>query len=304
MPSKPRERGGGGASTYPCFVAVMSSLRNGGQTMDIATGFATSTGPGCTTRSPVTDALVFGHGYSLDRRMWDGQFEHSRRATGPCATTCAASAVGCPHGGAFSHHDDLRRLFDLLGIQRAHVCGLSSGAGVTLDFALEYPERVLSAIGVGSALGGSGGGVGSMTASVAAMVTAAGRGDLAEARRVWLGSRLFAPASRNPGVARRLREMVDDWSGWQLTNRANHVDLDPAAAHRLGRLAVRALVIVGELDNEVTRRVAVEIEARVPNARRVDVPDAGHMANMEAPKAVSELIAAFIAEQGAGPARP
>ena len=249
--------------------------------------------------------LVFGHGYSLDRRMWDDQFELF--ATRYRAVRYDLRGFGrsdVPMAAPFSHHDDLRRLFDLLGIQRAHVCGLSMGAGVMIDFALEYPERVLSVIGIGSALGGSRGGFGSMTESVTAMGTAAGRGDLAEAKRIWIESPLFAPANRDPVIARRLREMVGDWSGWQLTNQPNHVDPDPPSADRIDRLSVPALVINGELDNEVTRGIAVEIEARAPNARRVDVAGVGHLANMEAPKAVNDLIAAFLAEQGAGPARP
>ena len=53
-----------------------------------------------------------------------------------------------------------------------------------------------------------------------------------------------------------------------------------------------------------TRRISRDIEARAPNARLVDVPGAGHLANMEAPKAVNDLIAAFLAELGDAPAPP
>ena len=171
-------------------------------------------------------------------------------------------------------------------------------------FALEYPERVLSVIGIGSALGGSRGGLGSMTESVTAMERPPGR-DLAEAKRIWIASPLFAPANRDPVIARRLREMVGDWSGWQLTNQPNHVDPNPPSADRIDRLSVPALVINGEQDNEVTRRIAVEIEkgtsAERPSSRRVRRRPTG---DGEAPKAVNDLIAAFLAEQGAGPARP
>jgi 3-oxoadipate enol-lactonase len=241
--------------------------------------------------------LVLVHGYTFDRRMWDDQFE--LLATGHRAVRYDLRGFGrsdVPAGAPFSNHDDLRRLFDVLGIDRAHVCGLSMGGGVAIDFALEYPERMLSLIVIGSALGGATGDLGSMNEAMIAMNAAARRGDLAAAKRIWIESPIFVPANRNPAVAQRLAEMVGDWSGWQLTNQPHHIDPDPPPAQRLDQLSMPTLVINGVLDNEVMLDVALEIEATAPNARRAVVADAGHMTNMEAPEAVNELIAAFLAE--------
>ncbi len=266
--------------------------------MDIETGFADIDGAAIYHEvAGVGPALVFAHGFTLDRRMWDDQLE--RFATDHRAVRYDLRGFGrsdVPTAVRFSNHDDLRLLLDHLGIERAHVCGLSSGGGLAIDFALEHPERVRSIIAISSALGGSTVGLGSMTAPMVAMQEAGSRGDLAEAKRIWIESPLFEPANRDPAVAQRLAEMVGDWSGWQLTNQANHVDPDPLPAQRLGQLRVPALVIVGALDHEFVQDVAVEIEAKAPNARRVVVPDAGHLTNMEAPDAVNDLIAAFLAE--------
>lgn len=241
--------------------------------------------------------LVFLHCFTLDRRMWDEQF--ALFAAGHRVVRYDLRGFGSsdlPTSAPFSNHDDLRLLLDHLGIERAHLCGLSSGGGLAIDVALEYPERVLSLVLIASALGGSRGGLGSMTATMVAMQAAAGRGDLDEAKRIWVGSPLFAPASRDPELARRLSEIVDDWSGWQLTHQPNHLDPDPPAAQRIGRLVAPALVLIGELDNEVVQSTAAEIETNAPNARRVVVRDAGHLANLEAPEVVNDLIAAFLAE--------
>jgi pimeloyl-ACP methyl ester carboxylesterase len=239
--------------------------------------------------------LVFVHGYALDQRMWDDQFELF--ATRYRAVRYDLRGFGrsdMPTAARFSNHDDLRRLLDFLGIERAHICGLSMGGGVTIDFALEYPDRVLSVIVISPALGGFDVNYGSMIPAIIAMQTAGRDGRLAEAKRIWIDSPLFVSANRDPAVARRLGEMVDDWSGWQLTNQPNHADPDPPPAQRLGQLSVPALVIIGELDNEGVQSVAIEIEAKAPNARRVVIPGAGHMANMEAPDAVNNLIASFL----------
>jgi pimeloyl-ACP methyl ester carboxylesterase len=91
--------------------------------------------------------------------------------------------------------------------------------------------------------------------------------------------------------------MVDDWSGWQMTHQANYVDPDSLPAERLDQLSVAALVVNGSLDNEGVLRIAAEIEARAPLARRILLPDVGHLPNMEAPEAVNDLIASFLAEK-------
>lgn len=242
-------------------------------------------------------SLVLVHGYSVDRRMWDDQFgvfARSHRTVRYDVRGFGLSDV--PTAVPFSNHEDLRLLLDVLGIERAHVCGVSMGGGIAFDLAVEHPERVLSVIGIGTALGGTEVDYGSMTEAMIAMHEAAGRGDLAEAKRIWVASPLFETARRDPVVAQRLGEMVQDWSGWQLTNHANHVDPDPPPAERLDQLTVPVLLVNGDLDNEGVKGVAVEIEAGAPNARRAVVPGAGHMANMEAPEAVNALIASFLAE--------
>jgi len=133
-----------------------------------------------------------------------------------------------------------------------------------------------------------------MIDAVVAMNAAAVRGDLDEAKRIWLTSSLFAPARRDPAVSARLIEIVGDWSGWHLTNQADHTDPEPAAAQRLDRLGIPMLLLNGELDNEAIQLVSRDIEQGAPNARLVVVPDAGHLANMEAPDVVNDHIGAFL----------
>ena len=58
------------------------------------------------------------------------------------------------------------------------------------------------------------------------------------------------------------------------------------------------LLLTGELDNEAIQLVSRDIEQGAPNARLVVVPDAGHLANMEAPDVVNDHIGAFLAGVG------
>ena len=146
--------------------------------------------------------LVLIHGFTLDRRMWDDQFEHfADRYRVVRYDQRGFGRSDVPTEAPYSNHGDLRRLLDHLGIDGAHVCGLSSGGGVAIDLALEHPGYVRSLIGISSALGGSDRGIGSMIDAVVAMNAAAVRGDLDEAKRIWLTSSLFA--SRAPGSSCR-----------------------------------------------------------------------------------------------------
>lgn len=242
--------------------------------------------------------LVLIHGFTLDSRMWDDQFGVFAATHRTIRYDARGSGRSDPPGGApYSNYDDLRLLLDELGIEKAHLCGLSFGGGVAFDFALEFPDRVLSVIAIGSALGGATNDMGSMNETMTTIASVAQDGDLERVRRIWIDSPIFVSANRDPLVARRLHDMVEDWSVWQLTSGANHIDPDPPPADRLDQLLVPTLVINGELDNEVMLAAAAKIEAEAQNARRVVLPSVGHMANMEAPEEINRLVAAFLAEQ-------
>ena len=49
--------------------------------------------------------------------------------------------------------EDIRGMLDALGIDRAHICGLSMGGYATLHFGIRYPERALSLVVAGAGYG-------------------------------------------------------------------------------------------------------------------------------------------------------
>jgi pimeloyl-ACP methyl ester carboxylesterase len=61
---------------------------------------------------------------------------------------------------------------------------------------------------------------------------------------------------------------------------------------RLHEIAVPVLVMVGEADTETPPSYSAAIASRVPDARLVVVPGAGHLLNLEAPDAVNDLLRA------------
>src|SRR5918998_5313539 len=92
--------------------------------------------------------VVFVHEFGGDYRSWEPQMRYfSRRYR-----CIAYNARGYPPSDvpeAFERYsqeharDDARAVLDGLGIDKAHVVGLSMGAFATLPFGLAYPARAL-----------------------------------------------------------------------------------------------------------------------------------------------------------------
>jgi pimeloyl-ACP methyl ester carboxylesterase len=94
-------------------------------------------------------AVVFVHEFAGDARSWEPQMRHfSRRYR-----CIVYNARGYPPSEVpedverYSQaraRDDIRSVLDALGLQRAHIVGLSMGAFATLHFGIAYPKRALS----------------------------------------------------------------------------------------------------------------------------------------------------------------
>jgi pimeloyl-ACP methyl ester carboxylesterase len=83
--------------------------------------------------------------------------------------------------------------------------------------------------------------------------------------------------------------MVGDYSGVNWTSTDPH-EPHPGTSELLPTISAPTTVVVGELDVPCFREMAGVYADRLPNARLVTVPDAGHMVNMEAPDAVNALL--------------
>lgn len=102
--------------------------------------------------------IVFAHEFAGDCRSWEPQVRHfSRRYR--CITY---NARGYPPSGvpadaaAYSQQrarDDILAVLDGLGIDRAHIVGLSMGAFATLHFGMAYSHRALSLVVAGCGYG-------------------------------------------------------------------------------------------------------------------------------------------------------
>jgi pimeloyl-ACP methyl ester carboxylesterase len=241
------------------------------------------------------EPVVLVHAFTLDTRMWDPQFEllaRDFRVIRYDARGFGKSAPPKP-GEPYSNADDLAALLDKLDARKAHVVGLSMGGRFALDYAVTYPDGLRSLVVINGVVGGWQWSR-EWLAAYAPIVEAGRKRDVAQAKSLWLGLPLFAPARANPEVGARLKQMVDDYSGWHFVNQNPERAVAPPAVGRLGAIRAPTLVLVGERDLPDFQRMAERLERDVPGARRATVAGAGHMANMEAPEAVNKSLAGFL----------
>jgi 3-oxoadipate enol-lactonase len=238
-------------------------------------------------------AVLFLHGFSLDTRMWDDQWQvfadHYRvvRLDFRGFGRTEAEAV------AYSTEEDIVSLLDHLHIERAHIVGLSMGAVFGVDFAIACPERVHALVPVDGAPAGL---PGAMPPGPALAEALAAQGRFDEALTTWLADPFFEPAREQPLVAARLREIVSDYRWWGAQHPGLRQRIDPPAASRLGEITAPTLVVVGERDVPRLQETSAVLAEGIRGARLVVLPGVGHMANMEAPRGFNEAVLGFLAD--------
>ncbi len=168
------------------------------------------------------------------------------------------------------------------------------GGGIALQFALDFPARVLSLALVDCALPGftySDEFSSEVEALVAAVRT---EGPRAAFERLWLTHPLFDGLRRFPDRFQRVREMVLAFPAADYREGATPAGYAPAVIERLHEIAAPAIVLVGETDIPDFRLVAEILAENLPHARKLLLPDCGHVAPLEQPPSFNEALIAFL----------
>ncbi|HKE76270.1 MAG TPA: alpha/beta fold hydrolase [Acidimicrobiales bacterium] len=226
--------------------------------------------------------LLLSHGFGATSAMW-GPNVAALAADRPVVTWDfrghgASDAPDDPD--AYSEDAivaDIDALLDATGAERAALGGMSLGGYLTLAYHRAHPDRVAALILVDTGPGFRDG----------------------EARARW--NRMaegYARAIEADGLPRRTPELAvarhRHLRGVVHTARRVLVQADDRVMASLPTIAVPTLVVVGE-DDAGYRAGSAYMAERIPGARLVVVPGAGHAANMERPAAFDAAVAGFLA---------
>lgn len=231
--------------------------------------------------------LILMHPFAGSIESWPAQqaafagaghrvIAYSRRGVG------ATSPITTP----INHAEDLGRVLDTLGIQRAHLVTVAGGATVAADFLISHPDRVASAVFACSLIS-------FQDPRLLAARRAAAPAPSPEGRRPSPAERELSKVYRdtNPEGTRRWTEIQQraQSAGLAPTTQTNEVTLEAIAATH-----VPILLVAGEYDPLLTPEMLQVIAARLPNAEPHLIRNAGHQAHWEQPEAFNSLVLEFV----------
>ena len=234
--------------------------------------------------------MVLLHGLGGSRMSWEPQlaglaarfrvaawdlpgYGDSPALTGPTTFVTLADAV--------------RRFLDELGVERCHLVGISFGGMIAQYAAAAYPDRI---------------------STLALMATSPKFGLDGTRPDAWRAARLapldagLAPADFSAHVLRAIAGphiTKAAFAGQQLAMARISADglrrcVDCLVTHDstsvLAAIRAPTLCIVGELDQETPVAYSQALVNAIPHAVLAVVPDAGHLVNVEASRAVNALL--------------
>ena len=267
--------------------------------------YAESTGAG--------QPLLFIHEFAGDHRSWEPQvrfFCPGYRCVTYAARGYPPSAVP-EDPAAYSQQRavvDAVAVLDGLGIDRAHVAGLSMGGFTALHLALRHPERVLSAVVAGAGYGAQPERAAAFRAECLATAAAfEAEGAPQVAQRYAIGPARVQFQRKNPrGWAEFAAALAGHSAmGSALTMRGVQAARPSLYALRddLATIAAPMLLVVGDED-EGCLEPALMLKRTIPTAGLVVLPRTGHTANLEEPDVFNRAVDTFLASVARGAWHP
>lgn len=246
------------------------------------------------------EPLVLVHAGIADSRMWEPQMEEFARRYRVIRYDMRGFGGTDLVPGPYSLHEDLREMLDHLGVERAALVGCSMGGGVTLDFALEHPERVASLVLVGSAIGGFAPDV-EPPEEWEELVAADEAGDLERISDLEVRMWVDGPGQGVNRVKPEIRNLVREMNLIALQNEASEIGeqlvMEPPAVDRLHEIQAPTLVIAGDLDQPRTIQAANLLAGSIPEARKAIMNGTAHLPNMERPEEFNRIVLDFLSGQ-------
>ena len=235
--------------------------------------------------------IVFLHGVGSDKSVWRPQLDHFGRSRRAVALDYPGYGDSDPVSPDATR-DDLARAFvaamDALGIDRAHVCGLSLGGVIAIAMHAAAPDRCASLVLADSF---------AVHPDGPAIYKRAVDGSRSSGLRAVAEQR--APMLLAPDASEPIRDEVI----------ATMAAIDPQAYEvgaravwladqrdRAAKIAVPTLVLVGDLDPVTPPALSQELAGLVPGASLQVIANASHLANLDRPAEFNAAIDSFIFE--------
>jgi len=247
--------------------------------------------------------LVLIHGNFGDRRHWDFQFNELSKKYKVLRYDCRGYGKSAlPKADeAYTDCDDLKALLEFFQIKKAHLCGVSQGADIVIDFALAYPSMCISLIPIGPWVMGYGEDEFKTPASDSLQAAALKALDILKKTgkkeatdSLWAGNNIFGRGVVSSSTRNALLKMGYEYSWWRYLNINKRQYAFPKAMRKLSEIKIPTLVVTAEYDFPVCKEIANIIAKEITGAKLISIKSAGHLMNMDNPQEFNTEVTSFI----------
>ncbi len=255
------------------------------------------------------EPIVFIHEFAGDYRAWEPQLRHFGRSF-----RCVAyNARGYPPSDVpedpESYSQDRARLdalavLDHLGIERAHIVGLSMGGFATLHFGLHHPDRAFSLVVAGCGYGAERDRREQFRAETEATASFIESASVAAfADRYAQGPTRVQFQNKDPRGWAEFREQLAEHSLRGSANTMRGVQSRRPSIYdledRMRELRVPTLILTGDEDDPCLTP-NVFMKRTIPSAALITLPNSGHTINIEEPLLFNQAVDWFLGQVRSG----
>jgi len=251
--------------------------------------------------------LMLTHGLGSDHTMWINQvtvFKDKYRLVIWDCRGHGQSEVTDDGYSIAQFTDDLYRLMQHLGIERAHIGGLSMGGWISWSFALAHPEVTVSLVLSDSA--GMPAGMENdkllekkkMFEASAAIAETQGREKLVDVTLSLMFSEEFI--KNQPDVIKLVRQRIvcDPGVGYARTIKGAFAEYWQTPSNEveenLSKIKAPTLIIVGEVDKLTPVSSQKALHRAIPGSRLEIIQGSGHVPSVEQPELWNKLVLEFL----------
>jgi pimeloyl-ACP methyl ester carboxylesterase len=236
--------------------------------------------------------LLLVHAFPLSSAMWERQvaaLSPRNRVIAPDLRGFGASASGSGAASLDQHADDLAALLDHLKLDRVTVAGLSMGGYISFALLRRHRARVGELILADTRAGADGEEARQGREKNAKLAEEQGAGAIADQMLPKLLASSAPQALRDE--VRRLIE-ANQPAGIAAALRA--MAARPDSTPQLASIDVPTLIVVGSEDALTPPSESRAMHAAIAGSKLVEIPGAGHLANLEAPEAFNTAVDEFL----------
>ncbi len=244
-------------------------------------------------------AVLFVHGFPLDRTMWRAQIDSLRGCRRIAPDLRGMGQSDAPDLGYSMniYAADLAGLLDALGIEDVVLCGLSMGGYIAFEFLRHWRSRVRGLVLVDTRAGADNAEARRARDTSAASARDGGPAAIAET----MLPKLLAPSTlaEQPDIVERVRQMILRTPVAGIIGALAAMRDRPDSESLLPTLGdIPTLVVVGEADTVTPPEQAEAMARAIPGAQIAVIRGAGHLSPLERPDEVSRRLAQFVGELG------